>query len=566
MSPSRSLLLALALAATTPLPVVGSWVKLKTPDFELYTSAGEKKGRDAIEHFEQVRAFFLQASPIRQTSEAPVRIIEFDSRKQYRPWAPNEFTAAYFLSTPARDYIVIGDANLDFSVSTHEYVHLIVRRSGLHLPVWLNEGWAEVYSSLRPVGKEVAVGDLLQNRVNELNRANWMNLDELTSVTAKSPEYNEASRVGIFYAESWALAHMLYLSPQYQEGFGKFLMAIHQGKPFSAACLLAWDRSSAQVFSDLKSYFDRKKLLGRIFETHLDNARQEPAVTEVSDFDSRLVLADLFVSIQRNADAKTMLATLESEKPGTPEVARSLGFLAAQTGDREAARSYFRKAFDGGETDPQMCYLLALFDNEAKQPPASVIPVLERALKSKPDFTDAAIQLGLMKLAARDYSGGIATLTAIPSITADRAPAVYCNLTSAYIHTGDLTAARENRDICAKFAKGPGQSAGVEELTRLLEARAAPEAGVRPGEQLKRVTGALQNIDCSVTPKKLQVLTANGPALFDLPDPAAVELTGKRTSFSFACGPQSGTPAAIEFAPPRTAMEKLTGIVRAIQF
>ena len=39
---------------------------------------------------------------------------------------------------------------------------------GLKIPLWLNEGWADVYSTLRPMGKETAVGDLLEDRMRIL--------------------------------------------------------------------------------------------------------------------------------------------------------------------------------------------------------------------------------------------------------------------------------------------------------------------------------------------------------------------------------------------------------------
>jgi hypothetical protein len=116
------------------------WVRLTTPDFELYTSAGEKQGKDAVRHFEQVREFFLQASPVRGGSDVPLRIFQFDSDAQFQPFRPNDHTAGYFISTPARDYLVMGTQTTEaFEPAIHEYMHLIVRHSGLKVPTWLNE-------------------------------------------------------------------------------------------------------------------------------------------------------------------------------------------------------------------------------------------------------------------------------------------------------------------------------------------------------------------------------------------------------------------------------------------
>jgi hypothetical protein len=225
----------LIILAGLPAFAADHWLRIASPDFELLTTAGEKRGADTIRHLEQVRAFFLQASPVRSLGDFPLRIFQFDTAEQYEPYRQNAFTIAYFVATPASEYIVMGDRvsarqpDGAYGASIHEYMHLIVRHSGLKLPTWLNEGWADVFSTLRSMGKDTAVGDLLPDRIKSLETEQWLDFDALTSVNGQSPTYHEASRVGIFYAESWALAHMLYLSPEYKDNFGKFVVALNSG-------------------------------------------------------------------------------------------------------------------------------------------------------------------------------------------------------------------------------------------------------------------------------------------------------------------------------------------------
>src|ERR1041385_6799835 len=71
------------LCASTLLDAAEQWTKVTTPHFELYTTAGEKKAREAILYFEQVRSFFLQASPSKHVSQFPVRIVAFKSEKEF---------------------------------------------------------------------------------------------------------------------------------------------------------------------------------------------------------------------------------------------------------------------------------------------------------------------------------------------------------------------------------------------------------------------------------------------------------------------------------------------------
>src|SRR5712692_3760802 len=87
------------------IPAADQWLKLKSSHFELYTTAGEKKGREAILYFEQVRDFFTKANPQSKASAgAAARIIAFRSEKEYKPFRPNEFASAFYLGGYDRDY------------------------------------------------------------------------------------------------------------------------------------------------------------------------------------------------------------------------------------------------------------------------------------------------------------------------------------------------------------------------------------------------------------------------------------------------------------------------------
>lgn len=46
-------------------------------------------------------------------------------------------------------------------IAIHEYVHVLVRHSGLDIPLWLNEGLAGVYSGMEAWdGGKILVGNI----------------------------------------------------------------------------------------------------------------------------------------------------------------------------------------------------------------------------------------------------------------------------------------------------------------------------------------------------------------------------------------------------------------------
>ena len=428
-------------------------------------------------------------------------------------------------------------------------MHLIIRHSGLKIPLWLNEGWSDVYSTLRAKGKETAVGDLLADRMQILATAKWLDFNDLTSTTRDSPNYHEASRAGIFYAESWALTHMLYLSPEYKDNFGKFVMALHRGSTTAEACRVAFDRTPGQVFQDLQAYLERKKIYGRVFEADMDNHEAEPAASAMTDFDSRLMLADLLFGLHKLDEAKQAYTRLEMEQPDRPDLDRAIGNVALAEKDADTARRYFEKAFDEGDADAEMCLQLALLESFAKQRPEKIIPILERAVKSKPDYTEAKIRLGVALVDARDFAGAISRLIAIPNVTPGEAPTVFCALSYAYIETGDIAAARQNAETCRKWAKTDPELSRADQLQKLVDARSKSAASVHPGETVKRMVGMARNLECSPEGNRLQIVAGNKLIAFDMPLPEAVETTQKPPEFALACGPLKQVPIGVEYAP-----------------
>jgi tetratricopeptide (TPR) repeat protein len=417
------------------------------------------------------------------------------------------------------------------------------------------------------MGKDTAVGDLIESRMKSLTTNAWLDFDTLTSVTENSPIYHESDRTGIFYAESWALAHMLYLSPEYKDNFGKFVTALHGGKSTAEAMQIAWNKTPNEVFQNLSAYFSRKKLFGVVFETRIDAREDNYTVGMVPDFDARLALADLLAASGKRDEALADYAKLEAEHGDRADLNRSAGFLALADRDFAKARQYFTRAFEANESDALMCFDLAVLDREAKMPPAKIIPILERAIATRPDYTDAKVELGLMRIDARDPAGAIATLTGIPKINAQTAPRVYCGLAYAHMQTGELDKARQDLGTCSKYAKEGLDAQRAERILKMVEARSDPAAAVRPGETLQRVSGTALGVQCAAEGSRLQIAVGDKVVAFDLPAPAAVEMPATpAAAIKIQCGALPRVPIGVEFAPPRSVMETSAGVVRRLDY
>ena len=93
--------------------------------------------------------------------------------------------------------------------SSAEYAHLLFRRNDQVWPLWLNEGMAEIYSTFQTSGDTMEIARPIDHHLRLLAQQPFMPLPALFAVSHDSPEYNERSLQGVFYAESWLLTHYL---------------------------------------------------------------------------------------------------------------------------------------------------------------------------------------------------------------------------------------------------------------------------------------------------------------------------------------------------------------------
>lgn len=591
--------LALALVLVSSLRAAEPWLRIATPHFELYTNAGEKKGREAVLHFEQVRSFFMDLGTLKEKPEPPARIIGFRSERDFLPYRTKEFAFAYYASSRKRDYIVMQSISQQrYPVAIHEYVHLVVRHSGLKLPIWLNEGLAEFCATLRPVGKQAMLGELIPGRVREMQSGNWIPLETLTSVGQDSPYYNEKRKAGLFYSESWALTHMLRLAPEYGSGFAKFVSLIVAGKPAGEAFPEAFDKSMKEVEGDLRGYFKRQVLFAGTVDVKLEKSAENPEVSPVTALDTDLVLADLHVAISKPELARAAYDRLGKENPGKPEIEEALGYLAWQENEQDEAREHFGRALAAGTTDPQMCYQYALLDGGSSE---NAVRALERAVTLKPDYTEARLQLGLALLQRRRYAQSRAHLLQIARVDRDTTFRLFSALAFVNLQLKHAADARKNAELAKKWAKSPADIRQAEQILEYLDqpqrqvepepaetprradesprlqrrsdpptgtAQPEPDTPRTPREPLVRAEGKVVHLDCYGTKALLHIDTARGKIILDISNAENIVL--KRSTgtgpYEFKCGPQEPFQAAVEYLPRVDEQKKSVGELRVIEF
>lgn len=614
----RAKSLLCVLAVTFPA-AAAEWIKITSPNFELYTTAGERTGKSAIKHFEQVRAFFLDFMKIQSKSVNKVRLVGFSSEKEYAPYKPSEAAAAFYLPTPDRDYIVMGDLSEQFfKVAVHEYVHLIMKHADAQAPPWLNEGIADFYSTMTPIAKKVRIGLFEPGRHYTLMQEKWMPLERLFAVTHDSPEYNEKNRASVFYAQSWALVHMMYFDDGYRANSQRAFNAVLNGQSGAEALPAIYGKTLEQIQKDLGSYLRKSWQTVAHVDSRLDAKVETPLVEKANPADAELTLAHVLNTGKKADQAAAMYAKLVAQYPDNIEALEALGYSHMRKNEDVEAMKHFGAAAKLGSKNARMLRNYAYLLQTKGGTKLEAIGALRQALEVDPDYFDVRLQLGYLLMNERKFGEAYSLFAQVKSIKPDKAVALFKAETYCLIQLNSFEQAREMGLRARKYAKTESDVMEVDRNLSYIEYRlaqakapkapaaaatAGPAAVPVPTEQAAETLAALpsdkfddvrfelerqlsgewvtrqrKNQDTFFTGKFEELICAEKGAVLRVSgegktmslligDPEMVRIKGAGTeTIDMQCGKQSpARVVTVGFGAPENG-EKADGIIGSIEF
>lgn len=550
------------------------WLRLKSEHFEVLTDAGTGPGREVLRRMEQIRHVFETRTKRVNLTPLPVRVFVFRGESDFRPYQVHPDAAGYYQPGSDRDYIAMQLTGVDtYRIVYHEYTHLLLRHAGYRVPMWFNEGIAELFSTA-DVGKdEVRIGDLIPAHVSALREQRMVDLPTLTSVDRRSPFYNERGKTGIFYAQSWALIHMLNFAPEYRAGMANFVEMILGGEDAAGAFRQAFGKAPGVVIQDLKAYLAHGRFEGLRFAAQKFDARRlapEP-LTRVA---TKLALADLLVTVGKLDAATLAYAKLEAAHPDNPDVLLALGQFAVRVEDFSGARRYLERAIGAGSAPARAFYDYAVVLRNLGEPEEVVAEYLSRAVTVDDHFFEAQSYLGVMHLQAGRFDSAIRSLTRAAELQPGRV-SVWENLAVAYHKAGRKEQARSAAQAARRVANDPEDAARIDALLDLIDSDVdkiviAPEvrrheASAAPG--IIRTDGMLSQVDCLGKQARLHILIAGGKVLLLVKDAGAIRLRGKGVGQTeLVCGPSTAVPVVVEYRPEPHVTYGTVGIVISIEF
>jgi Tfp pilus assembly protein PilF len=379
--PRAALALAVCLLVVcAPREAAAKWTTLRSPNFLFVGDASERQIRTVAQRLEEFREALARvlpgnagASPVSTT----VVVFQTDAgMASYRPQFQGKAVevAGYFLGSEDANYIAVSVERGDAAFRTifHEYSHFLVSTTTGSMPVWFNEGIAEVYSTFeeRKGGRSALIGLAPAEHVMLLRESTLMPLRDLLAVTNGSPVYNEGSRRGVFYAQSWALMHYLMLGNKERANqLTTYLASLRDGAADAQAFRDAFGESR-EIEGELGRYLRNTTFPGIRFDftENIGDARVgrgEP----MSDAESRAYLGDLLVRLKRPDEGRAMLTALLKERPESVRAALALAMLHIRENHVDDALAVLKPAAMRASSDAaiQTAYGRALLTRISEQ-------------------------------------------------------------------------------------------------------------------------------------------------------------------------------------------------------
>jgi tetratricopeptide (TPR) repeat protein len=414
------------------------WLEISTAHFNVYTCGDPPLAYKLTGHLEQFSKAYAVLAGTQALASPPIVVLAFPDHDRMKPFLPlyqgqPANLAGFFKRGDDENLIVLSlpadaDGPPDMTVVFHEYTHLLFRHNDQYWPLWLKEGMAECYSTFATTGRGVSIAGPIGHHLELLQQTPLMPLTDLFAVTHDSPQYNESSRQGIFYAESWLLTQFLMAGnqPALRARFGRYTYLLRAGENNVEAFTNALQISLPAMEAQLRRYLDNN--LFPPLEINLTANLSAPIAISthtLTPVEKYFRLGDELLRIDRLDAATTFFKKAQHDAPAGPLPYEGLGFLALENHQSAEALRNLTTALQHGSTSflayynyARARYQLTSHDagggDETYAPlpddaAAEVRDNLEKSLTLMPDFAPAQELLGYFEMVQGDNPAAAGT-------------------------------------------------------------------------------------------------------------------------------------------------------------
>jgi tetratricopeptide (TPR) repeat protein len=313
--------------AAAPQRLSRDWKRLRLIDLEVVGNASEKDLRRAADAITSFRGTLKALLPgIQISSPEPTRLIVFRDYRAFEPFTLRDGqgrrltgVGGYFSSHPTANELVMpafeGTATLQ--VAFHEYTHFLINRNLQRVPLWLNEGLADFYSTFElKDDRTVLIGRAPEGRAYTVSSRALPPLSDLLSGQSSLRLFQGAD-TEMFYAQSWLFVHYMTLGNggKRQGQIWKYLELLQTATSYEEAARLAFGTDLKTLDMGLATYAHQFRLPALALSGKFAQSTMAEAAEPLTEQDASAVQGELLANAGAPKDAEEFLAKALAIEP-----------------------------------------------------------------------------------------------------------------------------------------------------------------------------------------------------------------------------------------------------------
>ncbi len=395
------------------------WLKLTTPDFTVITSLKEKEAKAWAGEFSQfvaaMRSYFTDG----KRRLPPLTVVIFARERDFRGYRPlgadgkPQDVAGFFARRAGSAVAGLGSPDESSELRRtifHEGTHWFMSTIDQQQPVWLAEGFAEVFSTFEVEKGKAKWGSPIPEHVQVLREVSLLPLARLFAVGQGELFHGNSTPTGIVYAESWAFVHYLTFGQHKipRKALSDYVDLTRTALDPDGAFKRAFGRTMAEMDREFRQYLD-----GGSYYINLQPlaAMAAPGVAPASAVEVANALGQLALVAGRTELAEKHARAVIAAAPDAPEGYDLLGLTLKLKDDAVGARAAFTEAVARKTRNFEAYFELALAEQEqaaeggliTSLPPATARRIANRyeeAINIEPRFPESFQNLaGIINLA-----------------------------------------------------------------------------------------------------------------------------------------------------------------------
>jgi tetratricopeptide (TPR) repeat protein len=518
--PSTLIVITLAFLLCRPLAHARSdephWIRINTGHFSVVTDADEKRGREVVVRFEQMRSALGQLlARSRVNMPEPVDIIAVRSDEEYAKIAPlrqGQIIAEPSFFIPGEDsvYFVLNLSKDDsWRAISADLAQFCLNYNYPPTQPWFDAGFAQYFASIQLDDRQGQIGGDPASFSELLNATAWLPIPDLFKTHPDVSAGQASSRHTLFYAQSWIVMHYLLNQNKLPETGTYFDLVQNQQLPIEEAIQKAYGMNPDQFEQAVKSYFHSLAPPPQPQEkgkpTLANTAGNQPlAVTAaeqiggstvpITEAEGQALLAEMSVRLpeRREQAVKELEAITSGLKTDNVVARRGLAWAYMQKKDFQQAVEELSKGAELAPKDPWLHYYSALVRRAAAQAGGqgtealpNMMQDLRLVLNWDPEFAEARSMLAMAQLEGGGVHAAMDTMRAAIQLS-PRNQTYLLNMAQIYMAGKNWDAAtalldRLEKSPDSQVAKSAREQ--LEGLPMLKKYGVMPQSETKPSSQ-----------------------------------------------------------------------------------